>query len=64
MNQTCEMKIFPTSGPCQHRTKGKKRCGLLGFGRLEGGTARCKAHLQELMDWIENVSRRKGGKER
>ena len=58
MNQACEMKIFPTTGPCQHRTKGKKRCRKPSFARVDNGTARCKAHLEEQMDWIENVSRK------
>ncbi len=58
MNQPCEIKILPSSGPCQRRTEGKKRCRRPSYGRLDGSTARCKAHLQEQMDWIENQSRK------
>jgi hypothetical protein len=58
MNQPCELKIFPSSGPCQHRVKRKKRCRKPSYARLDGGTPRCKTHLEDQMDYIENVSRK------
>lgn len=62
MNQPCELKILPSSGPCQHRVGGKRRCGKPSYARLDGGTARCKNHLEDQMDWIENYTSRKGKK--
>lgn len=68
MNQPCEIRIFPTTGPCQHRwnlrhTGGRKRCGKPSFARLDNETARCMTHLEEQMDYVENVSRKEKGEE-
>lgn len=50
-------ELLSTTGLCT-----VEGCTNPSFAKLNGGTARCITHLQEQMDWVENVSREEKGK--